>query len=39
MKTLSYKIVYRNNTSKENIINNLDAYDLDAGSIKDHIAK
>jgi hypothetical protein len=39
MNSLAYKIIYKNNTSKENVLNDLNRSDLDAASIKDCIAR
>lgn len=39
MKSLAYKIVYKNNTCREDVLNDLERSDLDAASIKYQIAK
>lgn len=39
MKSLTYKIIYKNNTFKSDVLNDIDRSDLDAASIKDQIAR
>lgn len=39
MKSLAYKIIYKNKTWRENVLNDLERSDLDAASIKYQIAK